>query len=227
MSLQTMTDMPLEPAGVPRGRAMVERADWAARAFARFDAATVHRIAKAAAKAGAASARRFAEEAVAETGFGVAEHKYLKNIACSSGLWTMYGDEDFVSPRVLDGRKIVEIPRPAGVVLALTPSTNPVATTYFKILACLSGRLGDAMHGRGVETCEGSRCPVSTLDHRAAAWDSSRLQRHVGHRLQAHRRPLFAPIASWHALPIATSVRSSSSSASSGFMRMPGLNWST
>ncbi|CAB4971838.1 unannotated protein [freshwater metagenome] len=93
--------------------------------------------------------------------------------------------------------------------------------------ACLSGRLGDAMHGRGVETCEGSRCPVSTLDHRAAAWDSSRLQRHVGHRLQAHRRPLFAPIASWHALPIATSVRSSNSSASSGFMRMPGLNWST
>lgn len=140
MSLQTMTDMPLEPSGVPRGRAMVERADWAARAFARFDAATVHRIAKAAADAGAASARRFAEEAVAETGFGVAEHKYLKNIACSSGLWTMYGDEDFVSPRVLDSRKIVEIPRPAGVVLALTPSTNPVATTYFKILACLMTR---------------------------------------------------------------------------------------
>ena len=140
MSLQTMTDMPLEPAGVPRGRAMVERADWAARAFARYDAATVSRIARAAAEAGAASARRFAEEAVAETGFGVAEHKYLKNIACSSGLWTMYGGEDFVSPRVLEGRKLVEIPRPAGVVLALTPSTNPVATTYFKILACLMTR---------------------------------------------------------------------------------------
>ena len=140
MTLQAMTDMPLEPVGVPRGRAMVERADWAARAFARYDAATVSRIARAAAEAGAASARRFAEEAVAETGFGVAEHKYLKNIACSSGLWTMYGGEDFVSPRVLEGRKIIEIPRPAGVVLALTPSTNPVATTYFKILACLMTR---------------------------------------------------------------------------------------
>jgi len=140
MSLQSMTEMPLEPAGVPRGRAMVERADWAARSFARYDAATVSRIARAAAEAGAASARRFAEEAVAETGFGVAEHKYLKNIACSSGLWTNYGGEDFVSPRVLEGQKIVEIPRPAGVVLALTPSTNPVATTYFKILACLMTR---------------------------------------------------------------------------------------
>ncbi len=140
MSLQTMTEMPLEPAGVPRGRAMVERADWAARSFARYDAATVSRIARAAAEAGAASARRFAEEAVAETGFGVAEHKYLKNISCSSGLWTRYGGEDFVSPRVLEGQKIVEIPRPAGVVLALTPSTNPVATTYFKILVCLMTR---------------------------------------------------------------------------------------
>ncbi len=31
-------------------------------------------------------------------------------------------------------RKIVEIPRPAGVVLAITPTTNPVSTVYFKVI---------------------------------------------------------------------------------------------
>ena len=36
--------------------------------------------------------------------------------------------------------KIVEIPRPAGVVFALTPSTNPVATVFFKCLIALMTR---------------------------------------------------------------------------------------
>jgi acyl-CoA reductase-like NAD-dependent aldehyde dehydrogenase len=35
---------------------------------------------------------------------------------------------------------MVELPRPAGVVLALTPSTNPVSTVYFKILLALLTR---------------------------------------------------------------------------------------
>src|SRR4029079_6717589 len=36
--------------------------------------------------------------------------------------------------------RIVELPKPAGVVLALTPSTNPVATVYFKVLVSLMTR---------------------------------------------------------------------------------------
>lgn len=133
-------DIPLEPVGVPRGRAMVERAEWAARAFATYDIDAVRRIAKAAAEAGEAHAKEFAVAAVAETGFGVAEHKALKNVACSIGIWNAYGTQDFVSPLVLADERIVEIPRPAGVVLALTPSTNPVATTYFKIMLALLTR---------------------------------------------------------------------------------------
>jgi acetaldehyde dehydrogenase/alcohol dehydrogenase len=100
----------------------------------------VRRIARAAAEAGAAHAKRFGDDAVAETGFGVAEHKYLKNISCSTGIWETYKDHDYVSPRILEQHKIVEIPRPAGVVFALTPSTNPVATAYFKVLSALLTR---------------------------------------------------------------------------------------
>lgn len=135
-----MFELPLEPAGVPRGRAMVERAEWAARAFATYDQATVQRIVEAAARAAAEHAREFAERAVEETGFGVVEHKVLKNIACSTGLLETYRGHDYVSPRIDEGSKIVEVPRPAGVVLALTPSTNPVATVSFKVLLALMTR---------------------------------------------------------------------------------------
>jgi acyl-CoA reductase-like NAD-dependent aldehyde dehydrogenase len=138
--MSAFVDIPLEPAGVPIGRAMVERAEWAARAFASYDIESVRRIAKAAALAGEEHARELAEAAVAETGFGVAEHKFLKNVACSIGIWNTYQHDDWVSPVIREQDKIVEIPRPAGVVFALTPSTNPVATVMFKIMLCLLTR---------------------------------------------------------------------------------------
>ncbi len=129
-----------DPAGVPRARAMLQRAEWAARAFARYDKDSVDAIVRAAAAAGAAKAREYAEWAVRETGFGVAEHKVLKNMACSTGIVDHYAGHDYVTPRIDAEAKIVEIPRPAGVVLALTPSTNPVATVFFKCLLALMTR---------------------------------------------------------------------------------------
>ncbi len=138
--VETMFEMPLEPAGVPRGRAMLERADWAARAFASYDSATVQRIVDAAAAAGAARAHEFAEWAVRETGYGVAEHKLIKNLACSTGIAERYRASDYIDVVIDSDSKIVSVPRPAGVVLALTPSTNPVATVYFKILLALLTR---------------------------------------------------------------------------------------
>ena len=45
-----------------------------------------------------------------------------------------------MSPRIDPTRKIVEVPRAAGVVLALTPTTNPVSTAYFKIILALMTR---------------------------------------------------------------------------------------
>jgi acetaldehyde dehydrogenase / alcohol dehydrogenase len=129
-----------DPAGVPRARAMLQRAEWAARAFARYDKQAVDRVVHAAARAGAAKAREYADWAVRETGFGVAEHKVIKNVACSTGLVETYADHDYVTPRFDPAAKIVEVPRPAGVVLALTPSTNPVATVFFNSLLALMTR---------------------------------------------------------------------------------------
>ncbi|ART73068.1 aldehyde dehydrogenase [Mycobacterium dioxanotrophicus] len=119
---------------------MLERARWAAAAYADYDAAAVNTIVNAVAEAGYAEAERFATEAVAETGMGVAADKVTKNRACSRGIVDYYRDQDYVSPRLDEARKIVELPRPAGVVLALTPTTNPVATVYFKVILALMTR---------------------------------------------------------------------------------------
>lgn len=119
--------------------AILERARWGAGAFAELDRETTLRIAKAVAEAGHAAAQRYAEWAVRETGFGVVEHKRLKNELCSRGVYETYAGRDLVGPVTDEGRKIVRLARPAGVILALTPSTNPIATLYFKtVLAMLT-----------------------------------------------------------------------------------------
>jgi acyl-CoA reductase-like NAD-dependent aldehyde dehydrogenase len=144
-----------DPAGVPRARAMLQRAEWAARAFARYDKQAVDRVVHAAAQAGAAKAREYADWAVRETGFGVADHKVIKNLACSTGLVEAYATHDYVTPRFDPAAKIVEIPRPAGVVLALTPSTNPVASVFFKALLALMTRSAVVIspHPQAAECC--------------------------------------------------------------------------
>jgi acetaldehyde dehydrogenase / alcohol dehydrogenase len=129
-----------EPAGVPRARMMLQRAHWAASAFAGYPADAVAQIVEAVAEVAYQNAERYAEWAVRETGMGVAEHKRTKNELCSRGIAETYRGHDFASARIDAERRIVEVPRPAGVVLALTPSTNPVSSVYFKVLLALLTR---------------------------------------------------------------------------------------
>jgi acetaldehyde dehydrogenase/alcohol dehydrogenase len=95
---------------------------------------------EAVAEAAYQNAERYAEWAVRETGMGVVEHKRIKNEVCSRGIAETYRHDDYVSARIDHERRIVEVPRPAGVVLALTPSTNPVSSVYFKVLLSLLTR---------------------------------------------------------------------------------------
>lgn len=128
------------PAGAPRARMMLQRARWAATAFATFDHARTQAIVRAVAEVAYQNSERFAAAAVAESGMGVAEHKRRKNEACSRGLVERYGHRDFAGTAIDREAKIVSVPRPAGVVLALTPSTNPISTVYFKVLLALMTR---------------------------------------------------------------------------------------
>jgi acyl-CoA reductase-like NAD-dependent aldehyde dehydrogenase len=134
-----MTDTSQQNAIAAAGH-MLERAGWAARAYGNYSAADVDRIVRAVADVAHANAEKYAEWAVRETTFGVVEHKVIKNVACSRGILETYAGHDYVTPRINDQDKIVEVPRPAGVILAITPSTNPVASVFFKVLLGLMTR---------------------------------------------------------------------------------------
>lgn len=121
-------------------RMKVVRAAWASKYYRKFDRESVLRIAEAVARAGYEKAGYFAERAVQETGYGVVAHKTLKNQLCTHELLDYYRGLDLVSPRVDAERKIIEIPAPAGVVFALAPVTNPVATVYYKAMLALLSR---------------------------------------------------------------------------------------
>ncbi|HUH50238.1 MAG TPA: aldehyde dehydrogenase family protein [Mycoplana sp.] len=121
-------------------RMKIDRAGWAVSQYSRFDRASVTKIAGAVAKVAHDNARFYAEWAVRETGFGIVEHKQLKNELSTYALLDFYADQDLINPRIDEARKMVELPKPAGVVLALTPATNPVSTLYYKALLALLSR---------------------------------------------------------------------------------------
>ena len=131
-----------EEAGLSPHRAaqMVEKARWAAASFSTYSRNEVLAITQAVAEAAAAEAKRYADWAVEETGFGNAEHKAIKNRLCSIGLFEHYKDANFTDFRVDQERKSVEIPKPAGVIFALTPSTNPVCSVFYKAIIALLTR---------------------------------------------------------------------------------------
>lgn len=134
------TPMIVPNEAIAAGLMKIGRAEWAAQEVAQLDRATVNRIATAVAQAAHDNAGYYAEWAVRETGYGVVEHKQLKNELVTFPLLDYYKDVDLVTPRVDHERKIVEIPKPAGIVLALTPATNPIATVYFKVLLAILSR---------------------------------------------------------------------------------------
>ncbi len=129
-----------QPTPIYQAARVVNRARWAGSAYAGYKRDDVLRIAKAVADLGAQTARHYADWAVTETGFGHADHKEIKNRLCSEGIYEYYKDHDFTRHRVDRDRNVIEIPRPAGVVFALTPSTNPVCSVFFKVLLALMTR---------------------------------------------------------------------------------------
>ena len=150
---------------------------------------------------------------------GVAEHKRRKNEACSRGIVERYAGDDFVGIQVDADAKIVAVPRPAGVVLALTPSTNPIATVYFKVLLSLMtrnavvvsphplarrvcaeavapARRGGGRRGRARRLPAGRRGADDPADRGADVRRRGRRdRRHRRHRGRARRLPLGQPVA--------------------------------
>lgn len=150
-------------------RMKVVRAAWAAKYYRKFDRASVLRIADAVAKAGYERAAHYAEMAVQETGYGVVAHKTIKNQLSTHELLAFYRDLDLVTPRVDHDRKIIELPNPAGVIFALAPVTNPVATVYYKTMLAILSRNAIVLSPHPVAR----KCSADAARHLAAAAEAA------------------------------------------------------
>ena len=152
---------------------MLSRAKWAGSEYSNYSREDVLRISEAAANLGAQTARHYADWAVAETGFGNADHKELKNRLCSTGIYDYYKDHNFTDPKIDVQRLVVEVPRPAGVVFALTPSTNPVCSVFFKAILALLTRNAIVIspHPAAKECCTDAVHQIAETIEKAGAPD--------------------------------------------------------
>lgn len=141
---------------IQEARSLAVAARDAQRQFMHASQAEVDRICAAMAEAAHAAAERLGRLATEETGYGVPEHKTLKNVLASKILWDSIKDIPTVGVIRHDAqKKLYDIAWPIGVVAALTPSTNPTSTTMFKILISVKARnaIVVAPHPAAVRCC--------------------------------------------------------------------------
>ncbi len=141
---------------IQEARRLAEAAREAQRQFAHASQAEVDRACAAMAEAAYSAAERLGRLASEETGYGVPEHKTLKNVLSSKILWDSIRDIPTVGViRHDEKRKLYDIAWPMGVVAALTPSTNPTSTVMFKTLIAIKARnaIVVAPHPAAVKCC--------------------------------------------------------------------------
>ena len=114
-------------------RELVEAAKEAQRELAGMSQAQVDHIVKAVADAGVRNARRLAQMANEDTGFGIVDDKVIKNVFASQGVYEYIKDMKTIGEVSRDeAKKTRTIAVPVGVVAGLIPSTNPTSTALYK-----------------------------------------------------------------------------------------------
>ena len=93
----------------------------------------VDRIVRAIAEAGVRNARRLAQMAHEDTGFGIVDDKVVKNVFASQGVYEHIKNMKTIGEISRDDSKgIRAIAVPVGVIAGLIPSTNPTSTALYK-----------------------------------------------------------------------------------------------
>ncbi|HEY5012008.1 MAG TPA: bifunctional acetaldehyde-CoA/alcohol dehydrogenase [Acidimicrobiia bacterium] len=120
---------------------VVERAQQAAAEFRALDQETVDAIVWAMVVAGLEAAMELAELAIDESGFGVFEDKVVKNYVATEFLYDYLKDKRTVGVIDTDPERGIEyVAEPIGVVMAITPITNPTSTVLFKAIVAAKTR---------------------------------------------------------------------------------------
>ena len=119
-------------------RDLIRQAKEAQRELAGFSQKKLDLLCGAVAKACANEAERLARLAAEETGFGVWQDKVLKNLLGSTITWESVKNMTAVGViREDEGKGLMEIGVPVGIVAALIPSTNPTSTVMYKSIISL------------------------------------------------------------------------------------------
>ena len=137
-----MTEFDKDLRSIQQAREMVLKAREAQKIWGFATQAEVDRVCEAIAEVAYGAAERLGRMAAEETGFGVPEHKKIKNQFASKAVWEAIKDVKTVGFIEKDEvRKLYKIAWPMGVVAALTPSTNPTSTVMNKVLMAVKNIL--------------------------------------------------------------------------------------
>jgi len=120
---------------------LARKARLAAAVFTQSNQDEVDAIVRAMTLAAIESAYDLAALACQETRMGVVEDKVLKNLVASEFQYHQIRNQKTVGIiREFPEENMVEIAEPVGVILALSPVTNPTSTVIFKSIAAAKTR---------------------------------------------------------------------------------------
>ncbi len=152
---------------VQEARTKVEKAYSAWLQYRTFSQEQVDAVVEHMAASARANARRLADMAVEETGYGNAKDKYVKNLLCADWLpRRMRGMKTVGVLREIPEEKMVEIGVPVGVVAAILPTTNPTSTAIYKTLISL--KAGNAIVISPHPRAHKCTCATAALLYQAA-----------------------------------------------------------
>lgn len=112
-------------------RQLFETALAASEQYRNFTTEQVTKIVTAVCTAAAEKAEFYAEWAVRDTGYGNVQDKILKKQIGSLGQLEAWDPADFIEPVIDREKKMISYPRPAGILVGLSPVTNPVSTVFY------------------------------------------------------------------------------------------------
>lgn len=136
-----MKTLDVDLCSIQEARDLVRNGKQAANVIATFSDEQIDAILQNIVKAVGANAYYLADMAVEETGFGKVADKAYKNYAAS---YLLYQEiKDIQTSGILDvdeKNKVFSVAEPMGLLLGITPSTNPTSTVIFKAMIAIKSR---------------------------------------------------------------------------------------
>ncbi|HFI0301803.1 TPA: acetaldehyde dehydrogenase (acetylating) [Streptococcus suis] len=136
-----MKTVDIDLCSIQEARDLVKSGKEAANKIAFYSDEQIDAILRNIVKAVKANAYYLANLAVEETGFGKLEDKAYKNYAASSLLYNEI--KDYQTSGILDFdevNKVFRVAEPMGLILGITPSTNPTSTIIYKSMIAIKSR---------------------------------------------------------------------------------------